>query len=179
MGAFDKQQPSNSMIARMIGASRLDERIYDEVGSDSRAIFQALGVVILAAMATRAALSGVDFAPLVVAIFRLSAWWAALSLIIYLLSITLFRTPGSVPTWGRVARAMGFAQSPIILRGVLIFPFIPGVLIAIIFFALLIWQFAAITVAVRQALYYDSTARTAILVAIALIPMQAIEPFLF
>ena len=178
LSASDKEQPASSMLARMIGASRLDERIYKEVGADSRAIFQAVGVVMLAAMATRAAQTGVDFPPLVVAIFRLSAWWAALTLIIYLLAITLFRTSGSSPTWGRVARSMGFAQSPVILRGILIFPFIPGILWFLIFFAVLIWQFAAITVAVRQALSYESTARTAILVAVALVPMLLIEPFL-
>ena len=171
----------SSLMSRMIGAARLDERFYREISEDPSAILQAVVVVVLAAMATLAARSsfgGFGFGRILLAIPVLTAWWAILTLSVYVLAMTLFRSQSSSTSWIRLARPMGFAQSPLVLRGVLILPFIPEPVVILLFVATIIWQFAAITVVVRQTLKVESTVSAALMVGIALFPLAVIEPLI-
>ena len=178
MSKSEEIQPRTSLINRMIGAARLDEAIFREVEADGSAIIQALVVVALAAMASRLSIGGAGFFQLIVAFVRLTAWWLALTLIVYLLSITLMRPPEGRPNWLRLARTMGYAQSPVVLRGFLLLPFIGGTLWSLLFLSTTVWQFAAITVAVRLALKYESPTKAAITVGISFVPLAIVEPFL-
>ena len=169
---------SLSMMSRMIGAARLDEQVFRDIAEDGSAIFQALGVVILAAIASRIAFGGAGVATIMGAVIILPVWWGILSVVVYVLSVTVFRTEGGGGSWLRLARTMGYAQSPLIMRGIIILPFITGYLSQFLFTVLVVWQFAAITVAVRVALGTESTSKAAVMVGVAIVPYVLIEQFL-
>ena len=57
--------------------------------------------------------------------------------------------------WGQLARTLGFAQSPGVLK---VFAVIPGIG-PLVFVLVSIWQLAAMVIAIRQALDYTSTWR--------------------
>src|SRR6267142_762725 len=85
---------------------------------------------------------------------RRSAWscWAAL---VYAVGTRLLPEPDTRADWGEVARTVGFAQTPGVLR---LFGIIPG-LGEFIRAAADVWVLIATVVAVRQALDYRSLPR--------------------
>lgn len=146
------------MLQRMFGAARLDVRTFEEVEHDQNATFQAALVVIIVAIATGLGALGSREGGGIAFILGLVTGllqWAVWAYITYLIGTTLFRTSGTRATWGQLARTIGFAQSPGVLK---VLGFIP-VLGSVIFFAASIWQLAAMVIAVRQALDYESTWR--------------------
>ncbi|MGD8896464.1 MAG: YIP1 family protein [Acidobacteriota bacterium] len=144
-----------SFVERVVGAARLDVRIYEEVEADATATPQAMGVVALAALAggigvARAGGTGV----LATVVGGLVGWvvWAAL---IWLVGAKLLPESSTKSDIGELLRTLGFAASPGLLLVLRILPLI-GWLVA---FVVWIWQLAATVVAVRQALDYKSTGR--------------------
>jgi hypothetical protein len=165
------------MVDRMLGAARLNVRTYEEVEADSGATLQAMWVVMIVSVASGIGLLGTggDFGSLILGIVFGLAQWAIWAFITYWIGTGLLRTPETHATWGELARTTGFAQSPGVLR---VFGFIPGVG-PVIFFAVSLWQFAAMVIAVRQALDYRSTWRAVAVVAIAFIAFFAVASILF
>ncbi|MCH8186886.1 MAG: hypothetical protein IH862_12375 [Chloroflexi bacterium] len=159
------------MVDRMLGAARLKVGTYEEVEADTGATLQAMWVVVIVSVASGIGLLGTggDFGRLILGVVLGVAQWAILALATYWIGTGLLRTPETHATWGELARTTGFAQSPGILR---IFGFIPG--LGFIFFAVSLWQFAAMVIAVRQALDYSSTWRAVGVVAIAFILVSII-----
>jgi len=159
------------MISRMIGAARLNPQTFEEVEADSSATYQALLVVVLVALATgvgRLSLGGVR--GLIGGVVIALVGWALWAGITYLIGIILFRTAETHASWGQLARTLGFAQSPGIFK---VFGLIPGVG-QVIFYAVSIWQLAAMVIAVRQALDYASTWRAIGVVVVGFIPYVAL-----
>jgi len=68
--------------------------------------------------------------------------------------------------WGQLARSLGFAQSPGVLR---VFGVVPGV-VDILFLIVSIWMLVSTVIAVRQALDYTSTLRAIGVVLLGFIP---------
>ena len=167
----DGPGPATSMVDRMLGAARLKVGTYEEVEADTGATLQAMWVVVIVSVASGIGLLGTggDFGRLILGVVLGVAQWAILALATYWIGTGLLRTPETHATWGELARTTGFAQSPGILR---IFGFIPG--LGFIFFAVSLWQFAAMVIAVRQALDYSSTWRAVGVVAIAFILVSII-----
>lgn len=167
----DGPGPATSMVDRMLGAARLKVGTYEEVEADTGATLQAMWVVVIVSVASGIGLLGTggDFGRLILGVVLGVAQWAILALATYWIGTGLLRTPETHATWGELARTTGFAQSPGILR---IFGFIPG--LGFIFFAVSLWQFAAMVIAVRQALDYSSTWRAVGVVAIAFIVVSII-----
>ena len=165
------------MLSRMMRAARLEVSLYEEVEADTGATFEAMRVVVLVALATGIGTlgqGGGSWDLLFGVIIGLLVWviWAYL---IYIIGTTFFRTSETDADWGQLARTTGFAQSP----GILLFlGFIPVVGLAIIIVVSL-WQFAAMVVAVRQALDFTSTWRALGVVLVARIPMAVASSFLF
>ena len=158
----------STLVQRMVGAARLDPRVFEEVEHDRGATPQALMVVVLVALATGigglgaagAGAMGILFGAIVGV-----ASWVIWAFITYAVGTTLFRTPETDATWSQLARTTGFAQAPGVLR---IVGFVPGIG-PVVFFAASLWQFAAMVVAVRQALDYRSTWRALGVVAVGFI----------
>ncbi|MBI4328597.1 MAG: YIP1 family protein [Chloroflexi bacterium] len=168
------------MIQRMVNAALLRVETYEEVEADKSATLQALMVVILSAIAagvgsvgTRGAATGFAWIAFGVA-FGLVGW-ALWALITYFVGTTLFKTPDTHADWGELARTLGFAQSPGVLKVVGIVPAIGPLLFA----AASIWQLMAMVVAIRQALDYSSTWRAVGVAVVGFIPYEILMALVF
>ena len=158
----------------MIRAARLDPHLYEEVEVDRRATVQAMSVVILVALATgigSLAVEGGGAGALLKGVLLGLVGWALWAFVTYAIGTSLFRTPETEADWGQLARTTGFAQSPGALR---IFGFLP-VIGPVIFFASTMWQLAAMVVAVRQALDYQSTWRALGVVAVGFVCLVILQ----
>ena len=160
-------QGAHSMVDRMIGASRLDVRIFEEVEADSSATRQALSVVLLVALATGIASMGtIGFLGLLAGIVVAVVGWAIWAWIVYFIGTKILPSHATHADWGQLARTVGFAQSPGIFRVLGLVPVV-GIFI---FSAASIWMLVAMVVAVRQALDYTSTWRAIGVVLLGFIP---------
>ena len=161
------KQVNHGLIERMVGAARLDVRIFEEVEHDTSATKQAFLVVALVAISTGVASLGAGgpfglFVGVAIAI----AGWALWASIVYLVGTKLLPTPDTHADWGQLARTLGFAQTPGLLRILGIVPGIGGIL----FLVVSIWMLVAMVKAVRQALDYTSTRRAIGVVLIGFVP---------
>lgn len=146
---------ANLLIDRMMRAARLDAGLYEEVEADDSATGQAIGVVVISAIAAgigggEGGIGGVLF----VSVAALLGWyiWAYLT---YWIGTRILPGPSTEATPGQLLRTLGFASSPGIVR---ILGVIPGVA-GILFLVAAIWMLAAMIIAVRSALDYESTWR--------------------
>ena len=158
---------THSMIERMIRASRLDINMFEEVEADTSATNQALLIVALVALATGIASLGTTgpiglFVGVVLAI----AGWALWAWIVHLIGTKIIPSHSTHADWGQLARTLGFAQSPGILRVLGLVPVVGNIIFAVAS----IWMLVAMVVAVRQALDYTSTWRAIAVVLIGFIP---------
>ena len=160
-------EDAHSIIDRVIGAARLDVHIFEEVEADTSATRQAFLVVALVALATGIASSdsGGPVA-IVLGIVAAVAGWAFWAWIVYLIGTKILPESETHADWGQLARTLGFAQSPGILKVLGVVPVVGE----FIFLALSFWMFAAMVIAVRQALDYTSTVRAIGVVLLGFIP---------
>jgi hypothetical protein len=141
---------------RIIRAAKLDVRLYEEVEADKGALGQAVGVVVLSSIAAgigsieQGGIGGI----LVGTVSALIGWfiWAYLT---YFIGTRLLPEPQTRADYGELLRTIGFSSSPGLIR---VLGIIPG-LAEIVFFVASIWMLAAMVIAVRQALDYQSTLR--------------------
>jgi hypothetical protein len=141
---------------RMIGAAKLDAKIYEEVEADKGALGQAMLVVVLSSVAAgigtieKTGMGGI----LLGALIALAGWyiWAFLT---YLIGTKFLPETQTRSTHGELLRTIGFSSSPGLVR---ILAVIPG-LMWIVFLVTGIWMLIAMVIAVRQALDYQSTFR--------------------
>ena len=146
----------SNFIARIIGAARLDTRIYEEVEADKEAMKQAMGIVVLSSVAAGLGTGTIGGARGVIGgiMGALLGWfiWAYLT---YLIGTKILPRPQTKADYGEVLRTIGFASSPGLIR---IFGLVPG-LTKVSFLIASIWMLAAMVIAVRQALDYNSSLR--------------------
>ena len=173
---FDAPSPATSMVDRMFGAARLNVSTFEEVEADRGATLQAMWVVVIVSVASGIGLLGTEgsFRGLIIGVVLGVVQWAIWAFLTYWIGTGILRTPETHATWGELARTTGFAQSPGVLR---VLGFIPG-FGSVIFFGVALWQFAAMVIAVRQALDYRSTWRAVGVVAIASIVVFAVASIL-
>lgn len=147
-----------SMVDRMIGAAKLDAATFEEIERDESAIGQALGVVLIAAVA--AGIGGLrgGSTALVAALFGAVIGWAVWAAIVFVVGTKILPEPQTKADFPEVLRTIGFAASPGVLNVFAILPFL-GVLVGIV---VMFWQLAAMVVAVRQALDYQTTGKAVI-----------------
>jgi hypothetical protein len=163
------------MIERIIGATLLRVKVYEEVEADKSATLQAMGVVILSALATGISLPSflgfpISISGLIVGVASSLIGWALLAWITYMVGTRLFPTPETKADWGELARTLGFAQSPGILRVLGIVPVIGP----IIFSIASIWGIVTTIIAIRQALDYTSTWRAISVTLVSYMPYALI-----
>ncbi len=158
------------MIGRMLGAARLNTDTFEEVERDSGATIQALLVVILVAIASGIGgiLSGdaTILDGLLFGVIRGIVGWVVWALLALLVGTTILKTADTHADWGQVARGTGFAQTPGIFNILVFIPIAGGIILILS----LIWQLAAMVVAIRQSLDYTSTWRAFFVILIAAIP---------
>lgn len=139
---------------RMLGAAKLDQAAYEEIENDRTATGQALAVVVLVSVATGLGLRAGIRGAIVGLVAGVIAWalWAAL---IYWIGAKMLPEPTTHADWGELARTLGFATTPGLLRILGVIP----VLGELIFVVTGLWMLVATVIAVRQALDYQSLPR--------------------
>jgi hypothetical protein len=154
----------------LIRASLLEAQVYEDVEADRGLTLQALGVVVLSALAL--GIGNLDnHGPEGVLLCTVHAivLWYVWAYVTYFIGTRLLPTEQTVADHGELLRTIGFSSAPGILR---VFMLVPG-LSGIVFFACALWMLVAMVVAVRQALDYDSTWRAIAVCAIGF-PVYAI-----
>ena len=141
---------------RIIRAAKLDVSLYEEVEADRSAMGQAMGVVVLSAIAAGIGSIGTTgVAGIFMGTLAALVGWYVWAYITYYIGTKLLPEPQTKADLGELLRTIGFASSPGLLRVLGIIPFLSG----IIFIATGIWMLIAMVIAVRQALDYNSTPR--------------------
>ncbi len=141
---------------RMIRAAKLDVNLYEEVESDTTAMGQAMGVVVLSSLAAGigSMTTGGPANFFLAAIGALIGWciWAFLT---HWIGTKLLPEAQTKADYGQLLRTIGFSSAPGMLRVLGIIPGFTSIIFAVTGF----WMLAAMIIAVRQALDYQSTLR--------------------
>jgi hypothetical protein len=148
---------ANTFLQRLIGAASLDAAIYEEVESDPNATAQAMSVVVLSSIALGIGARGLGGGTSEIAFFGVIALvaWAAWALLMFELGARLLPGRRTRSNPYELLRTVGFAATPG-FAGVL--ASVPQVAIPVMA-GTCVWMVAAMVVAVRQALDYESTGR--------------------
>jgi len=155
-----------SFTQRMLGAAKLDVPTFEEVEADTGATAQALGVVVIVAIASgigALAVGGVSLLIMTVLISILG--WAVWAGLVWLIGTKLLPEAQTRSDWGEIARTTGFAQSPGVLLVLTAIPFLGGLIGLVVS----IWMLVAMIVGVRQALDYTQTWRAVVVVLIGFV----------
>ena len=167
---------------RIVGAMKLNPGTFQEVEHDPAAMGQAVGVIVLAAVAS--AIGSIWFTGLtglVMGVLRALLGYLIWAGIIWLIGTKLMPEPATKADFPETFRVVGFAAAPGLLSVLTIIGIIPilGWLIAaLIGLLILIWTIAAMVVAVREVLDYSSTGKAAIVVVIGAIAYLLINALL-
>jgi hypothetical protein len=143
-----------SMGERMLRAAKLDAAVYEEIEEDRTATGQAVAVVVVVSLATGIGLRA-GFQGLIVGLVAGVVAWALWAALIYWIGAKMLPEPTTHADWGELARTLGFATTPGVLRVLGIVP----VLGELVFVATGIWMLVATVIAVRHALDYRSLPR--------------------
>ncbi len=155
-----------SFTERMIEAAKLNPNVYEEVEADTSATGQAMGVVVLSSVATGiGSLGMMGFSGLLWGTLSALIGWVVWAAVAFLVGTKLMPEPQTRSDMGELLRTTGFAASPGILRVVGVVPLVGWIIV----FAASLWMLAAMVVAVRQALDYESTGRAIVVCVIGFV----------
>ena len=149
------------LVAKMIGASILDLRLYRQVKEDKADTVEAVKVVIIVALAAGIPSVLLGDSLLNLLIFVLSGWplglisWAVGVWTIYYVGTAFLGTPETDASLSQLARTIGFAEAPAVLS-ILQFN---SILINVAIIVVSVWVFITMVVAVQVTLNYKSTWR--------------------
>jgi len=153
-------------FSRFAGAVLLKPEIFEDVEADTSSIRGAIVIVLMSAIAAGIGSFGATAArPAVLAVISVLALvvWMIWAMLTYEIGARLMPTPPTRADVGQLARTIGFASAPGVLR---VFGLIPGATTPV-FAVTEVWMWMAMVVAIRQALDYTSTARAAVVCALA------------
>ena len=148
----------HAFLRRAFGAAMLDSATYEEVEADKAATIQAGATVLLSSVAAGVGVRELDEQTLsIVAVVSAIAllMWVAWAFITLGIGVRIMPGPQTRSTAGELLRTIGFATAPGCLR---VLGVVPGATIPV-FAVTAVWMLAAMVVAVRQALDYQTTAR--------------------
>ena len=155
-----------SLTERMLGAAKLDPATYEEVESDATATPQAMLVVVLANLAAGIGVAReLGFGGLVVATLISLVGWLVWAFVAYFVGTRLLPGARTQADIGQLLRTIGFSATPGLIR---VLGIVPGFDWLVSLVAAL-WMVAAMVVAVRQALDYDTTGRAVAVCAIGFV----------
>jgi len=158
-----------SFTGRMIGAAKLETATYEEVEHDQTAMGQAIGVVVLAAVASGIGSLGGGVSGLVTGIVLALVGWFIWAGIIFLVGTKILPEPQTKADLGQLLRTMGFAASPGVFNALGIIPLLGW----IVRFGVMIWQLIAMVIAVRAALDYQKTEKAVLVCVIGWVAYMA------
>jgi len=160
-----------SFVERVVGAARLDAKVYEEVEADPTAMSQAMAVVAAAAAASGVGSFGSGAVTAVGVMVAGFVGWFVWALLTWLIGTKVLPEPGTSADLGQLLRTIGFSAAPGMLNVLGIIPVV-GLIVA---FVAAVWQLAAMVVAVRQALDYRSTGRAVLVCFVGWIVYLAIS----
>jgi len=148
---------ANTFLQRLIGAAALDTAIYEEVESDPGATAQAMAVVVLSSIAMGIGARGLGGNIETIAIFGVIALvsWAAWALLMFEVGVRLLPGRQTRSNPYELLRTIGFAATPGFAA---VLASVPGVTVPVLV-GTWVWMLAAMVVAVRQALDYETIGR--------------------
>ena len=144
-----------TLLREMIGAARLDARVYEDVEANPKTTAGAVFIVVIASIAAAIGTGETGLRGIIgITIAALVSWmvWIGLTLVI---GTKVMRGPNTESNVGEVLRTTGFSAAPGVLR---VFGGIPVIGLPI-FIGVTFWMLLAFVIAVRQALDYDSFSR--------------------
>jgi Yip1 domain len=151
---------------RVIGAMKLDENTFEDVERDPTAIGQAVGVIVLAAVAAGigniwwGGITGIVRGALM-SILSFLIW----SGIVWLVGTKMMPEPTTQADFPQTFRTLGFAAAPGLASVVTIIPILGYVLMLLIW----LWQIAAMVVAVKAVLDYATIGKAIVVVLIGFV----------
>ena len=154
-GLLHTEDGMNTLIKRMIGASRLDVQTYEQVEADRKSTLAAVFVVIVASVAAAIGSGADDLITIISFLVLLLMTWGVWIALTYVIGTRLLSEPQTHADIGEMLRTTGFSAAPGVLR---IFGLVPGIGVPIVIIVTF-WMLATFVVAVRQALDYSSSAR--------------------
>jgi len=160
----------DSLQSRMIRAARLDPALYAEVKRDPGALLQAVVVVVLSAVATGIGFGQGDLGLIAMGMFFALIGWGLTAYLCWFIGTKFLPEPETDATPAGLLRAIGFANSPGIVRMLAV---VPELRVPIIV-ATTIWMLCATVIAIREGLSYQSTARAVgvyAIIQILLVPL--------
>jgi hypothetical protein len=164
-----------SWVNRVIGAAQLRSATYEEVEADKTANLQALGVVVISAIAAGVSMAEGGGKAIGIGILGALVGWVLWSALTWLIGTKILPTPETRADVGELLRTTGFAAAPGILRvfgGVPVVGFVFNVIAGL-------WMLAAFVIAVRQALDYRSTLRAVVVCGIGWLVWYAVIAWTF
>ena len=162
---------------RLFGACTLDAGMYETLESDASMTAEAALTVLLASAAAGAgwsAMHGFDWPSFVSAAALSLTLWIAWAVLIHQIGARVLPAPATSATVGELLRTTGFAAAPGMS---LVFGVFDGARLAV-FSAAGLWMFAAMIVAIRHALDYDTNLRAVAVAAVALLICVVFAVFL-
>jgi len=145
----------NIFLERVIRACKLEVALYEEVEADTSSLNQALAVVVFSSLAAGIGSLQFGMAGLVLGVFAALVGWVLWALVVYLVGVKLLPEPQTNSDIKELLRVTGFASAPGLIRMLGIVSFLNGLAV----FVASLWMLAAMVIAVRQALDYQSTWR--------------------
>ena len=153
---------------RAMRAALLDPAVYEEVEADASATFPAVALVLLSSVAAGFGASGWSGPswPTQLAITAIAfVSWASWAVLVLQIGSRWLPEPRTRADTGQLLRTLGFAAAPGLLQ---VFGMLPPLTIPVFVIAWA-WMFAAMVVAIRQALDYEHTSRAIAVTAAALV----------
>jgi hypothetical protein len=151
---------------RVVGAMKLDENTFEDVERDPTAIGQAVGVIVLAAVAAGigniwwGGITGI-LRGAVLSIISFLIW----SVIVWLVGTKLMPEPTTQADFPQTFRTLGFAAAPGLASVITIIPILGYLLMLLIW----LWQIAAMVVAVKAVLDYSTIGKAIVVVLIGFV----------
>jgi hypothetical protein len=148
----------HTFLQRVAGAAMLDPAIYEDVEADKTATIQACATVVLSSVAAGVGVRelGAQTLPTVAFVSAIALLtWSTWALITFSIGVRIMPEPQTRSNVGELLRTIGFATARGCLR---VLGIVPGATIPV-FAVTAIWMLAAMVVAVRQALDYQTMAR--------------------
>jgi hypothetical protein len=147
-------------VLRIIGAAALNPNTYEDVEADPKATAQAIGVIVLASLSAGFGANGWNAQPRPILTFSAVAGflgllaWASWALATFEIGGRLLPEPQTRVDVPQLLRTIGFSAAPALFLVVGAFG-----ATTLVFAITSAWMLAAMVLAVRQALDYESTAR--------------------
>ena len=155
---------------RVVGALKLDANTFEDIERDPSAMGQAVGIIALAAVASRLGniWSGA-FLAMAGAVIASLIGYVVWALVVWLVGTRVMPEPQTRADFPEAFRVVAFAASPGLLGVVSIIPFLGWLIMLLLVPIIWLWSMAAMVVAVKAVLDYTDTFKAVVVVIIGFV----------